>query len=606
MQGSVTAHSLSATEADVTSPRDAQRYWENFQPAVGVRPARSWLRSDAERLSLTGAWSFRLSPRADLDTDFVSDGFDETGWTPLTVPSHWQLEGHGQPAYTNVRYPFPVDPPRVPDENPTGDYRRVFGLPLDWPDAPIVLRFEGIDSCARVWLNGEELGVTSGSRLPSEFDVTSVVRRERDNVLAVRVHQWSSGSYLEDQDMWWLSGIFREVNLLCRPVGGIDDLFVHADYDHSTGTGTLRVDSSVAARVIVPELGLTISTDELVEVGAVLPWSAEVPTLYDATVVAADETVSLRIGFRHVAIIDGVFTVNGRRVLFQGVNRHEFDTDKGRAVNEDVMLADVLLMKQHNINAVRTSHYPPHPYFLELCDEYGLYVIDECDLETHGFLLDSWGPVNINPAEDPRWEAEVVDRMRRMVERDKSHPSIVMWSLGNECGSGQNLSAMANWTRERDPSRPLHYERDWTARDVDVYSRMYTTHAEVELIGKHEEEPLDDPRLDARRRQMPFIICEHSHAMGNGPGGLAEYQQLFETYPRCQGGFVWEWIDHGLRTRSARGRRVLRLRRRLRRAGPRRKLRGRRSAVPRPHALARAARVQESHRAGPADGRRPA
>ena len=538
----------------MTSSRDATRYWESFQPALGVRPARSWLRSDTARVSLSGTWSFRLCARADCDTAFVSEGYDETGWSPISVPSHWQLEGHGRPAYTNVRYPFPVDPPRVPDDNPTGDYRRVFGVPDDWPDAPIVLRFEGVDSCARVWVNGTELGVTSGSRLPSEFDVTSVVRRGRDNVLAVRVHQWSSGSYLEDQDMWWLSGIFREVNLLCRPVGGIDDLFVHAEYDHQTGGATLRVDSSVAARVFVPELGLAFPTDELVELGSVQPWSAEVPRLYDATVVRAGETVRLRIGFRRVAIVDGVFTVNGRRVLFRGVNRHEFDPDTGRAISADVMLKDVLLMKQHNINAVRTSHYPPHPYFLELCDEYGLYVIDECDLETHGFVKDGFSVVADNPAEDSRWEHELVDRMRRMVERDKNHPSIVMWSLGNESGRGRNIGAMAAWAHDRDPSRPLHYERDWTAADVDVYSRMYTTHAEVELIGKHEEAELDDPQLDARRRNMPFILCEYAHAMGNGPGGLAEYQRLFETYPRCQGGFVWEWIDHGLRTRSPEGR----------------------------------------------------
>jgi beta-galactosidase len=539
-------------DADVLSVGDATRYWESLQPAQHVRPARSWLRSDARRLSLSGAWSFRLSPRADADTDFVSDGYAETGWSQLAVPSHWQLEAHGKPAYTNKLYPFPVDPPRVPDDNPTGDYRRVFGVPDDWPDTPIVLRFEGVDSCARVWLNGEELGVTSGSRLPSEFDVTSAVRRDGDNLLAVRVHQWSSGSYLEDQDMWWLSGIFREVTLLSRPVGGIDDLFVHADYDHATGTGTLRVDASAAARVTVPELGLDFATDELVEVGSVQPWSAELPQLYDATVANAGETVRLRIGFRRAAIVDDVFTVNGRRVLFQGVNRHEFDPDTGRAVSDEVMLADVLLMKQHNINAVRTSHYPPHPHFLELCDEYGLYVIDECDLETHGF---GEGDVLVanNPAEDPRWEDALVDRMRRMVERDKNHPSIVMWSLGNESGSGRNLGAMARWARDRDPARPLHYERDWTARDVDVYSRMYTTHADVELIGRQEEAPLDDPQLDARRRRMPFILCEYAHAMGNGPGGLAEYQQLFETYPRCQGGFVWEWIDHGLRTRSAEG-----------------------------------------------------
>jgi beta-galactosidase len=548
----------------VTGVKDATRYWESYQPAEGVRAARAWLRSDAPRLSLSGTWSFRLSPRADLATDFaradavaVADGTfadQGQGWTTLAVPSHWQLNGHGLPAYTNVRYPFPVDPPRVPDENPTGDYLRAFAVPEDWPEAPIVLRFEGVDSCARVWLNGKPLGITSGSRLPTEFDVTAVVHRDRDNVLAVRVHQWSAGSYLEDQDMWWLSGIFRDVTLLCRPADGLEDVFVHADYDHTTGAGTLLIESSAPARVTVPELGLSVPTGERVEIVDVEPWSAEVPRLYDATVESAGETVRLHIGFRRVAVVDGVFTVNGRPVLFQGVNRHEFDTDTGRSVGDDVMLADVLLMKQHNINSVRTSHYPPHPHFLDLCDEYGLYVIDECDLETHGFLIDGWGPIAANPAEDPRWQDEVVDRMRRMVERDKNHASIVMWSLGNESGSGRNLTAMAQWARARDASRPLHYERDWTARDVDVYSRMYTSHAELELIGRREEEPLDDPGLDARRRAMPFIICEYAHAMGNGPGGLAEYQELFETYPRCQGGFVWEWIDHGIRTTAPDGR----------------------------------------------------
>ena len=341
---------------------DPTRYWEGFHPATGVRPARSWLRSDAQRLSLNGIWAFRLSPRADADTDFVTEGHTDSGWTQLTVPSHWQLNGHGRPAYTNVRYPFPVDPPRVPDDNPTGDYRRTFRIPDDWPTAALVLRFEGVDSCARVWLNGVELGVTSGSRLPSEFDVTSVALRDQENVLAVRVHQWSSGSYLEDQDMWWLSGIFREVNLLCRPMGAVEDVFVHADYHHETGAGTLLVGSSVPARVSVPELALSFATGEPVAIRSVQPWSAEEPKLYDASVVSAGETVLVRIGFRTVVITDGVFMVNGRRVLFRGVNRHEFDTDSGRAVSDDVMLADVLLMKQHNINAVRTSHYPPHPF----------------------------------------------------------------------------------------------------------------------------------------------------------------------------------------------------------------------------------------------------
>jgi beta-galactosidase len=435
----------------------------------------------------------------------------------------------------------------VPTENPTGDYRRHFELPDAWRGRRIILRFEGIDSCAKVWLNGAEVGVTSGSRLPVEFDVSDLVNYDAGNVLAVRVHQWSSGSYLEDQDMWWLSGIFREVRLLALPLGGATDFFVHAGYDHTTGRGRLCVDSDAPARLIVPELGVDGPTGAEHELENVEPWSAELPRLYDASLTVAGEVIDIRIGFRTVAIVDGLLTVNGRPLLFNGVNRHEFHPDTGRVIDEATMLEDVLLMKQHNINAVRTSHYPPDPRFLEFCDEYGLWVIDECDLETHGFFPIKWAPISLNPADDPRWEQTFVDRMERMVERDKNHPSVIMWSLGNECASGRNLSAMSQWARWRDPSRPLHYERDWTCRDVDVYSRMYTSVAEVLRIGERTEDPLQDLRLDARRRAMPFILCEYVHAMGNGPGGLSEYQELFRTYPRCQGGFVWEWIDHGLK-----------------------------------------------------------
>jgi beta-galactosidase len=526
------------------------RYFEARSPGEGVLEARAWLRSDAPRLPLNGDWAFRLSPRADGPADFVERNYDDAGWDRLPVPSHWQLHGYGAPAYTNVRYPFPVDPPFVPDENPTGDYRCRFAVPLDWAHGAAVLRFEGVDSCARVWLNGDYVGTTRGSRLPAEFDVGSLLRPGTENVLAVRVHQWSSGSYLEDQDMWWLSGIFRDVTLLQRPAAGIDDLFVHADYDHVTGSGSLRVDASGAdVRVTVPELGIDVAGGESVLVERVDAWSAEVPRLYEAVVASAGERVLLQVGFRRVAISDGLLLVNGHRVQLHGVNRHEFDPDAGRAVSEALMRRDVELMKAHNVNAVRTSHYPPHPRFLDLCDELGLYVIDECDLETHGFWPLEW---RRNPSDDPLWEDALVDRMRRMVERDKNHPSVVLWSLGNESGSGCNLSAMASWTRSRDPSRPLHYEHDWSCRDVDVYSRMYASHEEVDAIGRGAEEPLPDAALDARRRRMPFLLCEYAHAMGNGPGGLAEYQELFERHPRCQGGFVWEWIDHGLRD-AARG-----------------------------------------------------
>ena len=529
-------------------------YWEDIRPAQGVLPPRAWFVSGAPELRLDGRWRFLLHPRADAPPDLARPELDDSGWDELPVPSHWPLHGHGRPQYTNVTYPFPVDPPHVPDENPTGDHRTRFAVPDTWDldGARVLLRFEGVESLARVWLNGTEMATFGGSRLPTEVDVTDVLV-PGENVLAVRVHQWSSGSYLEDQDMWWLPGIFREVRLMLRPADGLGDVHVRADYDPATGEGTLLLESDRPARLHVPELGVDVDAGTPVRLGSVQPWSAEVPRLYDALVVAPGETATLRVGFRRVEVRDGLLRVNGSPVLLHGVNRHEFHPRTGRTLDRATMLADVLLMKRYGLNAVRTSHYPPHPVFLDLCDEHGLFVVDECDLETHGFFSRDWEPAGANPADDPAWEDELVDRMARMVERDKNHPSIVMWSLGNESGRGSGLAAMARWARQRDPSRPLIYERDWTAEHVDVYSRMYLDHAEVEAIGRGEEPPLEDPALDARRRAMPFLQIEYGHAMGNGPGGLAEYQDLFERYPRLQGGFIWEWIDMALATRAPDG-----------------------------------------------------
>jgi beta-galactosidase len=528
-------------------------YHENPRPDARVLPPRAAVRSDAPRLSLNGLWRFDLAPTiAQAPAGFADPGFDDGGWAQLPVPAHWQLHGYGRPAYTNTRYPFPIDPPYVPTENPTGSYRRTVDVPADWAGNRIVLRFEGVDSCFAVWVNGHEIGTAQGSRLPSEFDVTSAIRLGANNVLAVRVHQWSAGSYLEDQDMWWMSGIFRDVALLSRPAQGIDDVFVHADYDDGAGTLRVDVDGDPQARILLPELGLDIAAGEQVHIPAVQPWSAEVPRLYDLQVVSAGERVELRVGFRTVRIEDGLLTVNGRRVLLRGVNRHEFHPDRGRAVTEQDMLDDVLLMKRHNVNAVRTSHYPPHPRFLDLCDEYGLYVVDECDLETHGFVHVGWRG---NPTDDPSWSDAFEDRMRRMVERDKNHAGVIMWSLGNESWSGRNLDGMYRYAHDRDPSRPVHYEDTPDGRWSDVYSRMYAPHAEVDLIGRREESPRGvDPVQEATRRASPFVLCEYGHAMGNGPGGLTEYQELFEAHPRCQGGFIWEWIDHGIRTRDEHGR----------------------------------------------------
>jgi beta-galactosidase len=517
-------------------------YVEDVSPGSGVLPPRAWYpSSDAAALSLNGRWRLRLSATADAeDATFAEPGFDAGDWAEVTVPGHWVLQGDGAfgaPVYTNHLYPFPVDPPRVPTENPTGDHLRTFDLPQDWPrDGGAVLRFDGVESCARVWLNGTRLGEFKGSRLPHEFAAGHLLRPS-GNVLAVRVHQWSAGSYLEDQDQWWLPGIFRDVTLLHRPAGCAGDFFVHASYDHVTGEGTLRVDSGAGGRVTVPELGVDAAAGEAVT-AAVEPWTAETPRLYDGVLATRGERVPLRIGFRTVALEDGLIKVNGKAVLFKGVNRHEWHPERGRALDPETMRADVLLMKRHNVNAVRTSHYPPHPAFLDLCDEYGLWVIDECDLETHGFTGQDWRD---NPADDDRWTPALLDRAARMVERDKNHPSVVFWSLGNEAGIGRGLTAMARWIRDRDPSRLVHYEGDATCRDTDVYARMYAPHDEVDRIGRG---------LDGgthKRRGLPFLLCEYAHAMGNGPGGLADYQELFEKHGRLQGGFVWEWIDHGVR-----------------------------------------------------------
>ncbi|MFD7153899.1 glycoside hydrolase family 2 TIM barrel-domain containing protein [Kribbella sp. NPDC059898] len=512
-------------------------YVEDFASGANVLPPRSWLDDDSGRLPLSGDWSFRLSPSVADAPDDLKDP-DTSGWDTIAVPGHWQLSGYGKPAYTNVVYPFPLEPPYVPTDNPTGDYVRTVTVPADFAGARIVLRFEGVDSRFAVYVNGSSVGWSSGSRLVSEFDVTDLVAPGKDAQIAVRVHQWSTGSYVEDQDMWWLSGIFREVNLLALRPDAPTDVFVKAAWDHVDGVGTLLVESDVPGTVSVAELGLEVPTGEHVRVEGVQPWSAEVPRLYDAVLRTAGGDVRLRIGFRTVAIVDGIFTVNGNRVLFKGVNRHEFHPDRGRTLTEQDMLDDVLIMKRAGINAVRTSHYPPHPHFLSLCDEYGLYVIDECDLESHGFGYEPQPPKLPNPVMDVRFRDDLVNRMQRTVHRDKNHPSIVIWSLGNECGMGSNLKDMYDAVKELDPSRPVHYERDTEAEFVDIYSRMYTSPEGCAEIGA-------DSGL---YRNLPFILCEYGHAMGNGPGGLLDYREAFEKYPRCQGGFIWEFIDHGIRT----------------------------------------------------------
>lgn len=537
-------------------------YWESAQPGEGRRVPRADALSDAPRLSLGGQWRFKLSPTAAGSGDaFVAADFDDSAWDLMTVPSHWVLEeftplaggsarsarGTAEgPLYTNTAYPIPLDPPRVSEENPTADYRLVFDVPAGFTSP--VLRFQGVDSCAKVWLNGKELGWSSGSRLPFEFDAP--VKSGR-NVLAVRVHRWSSGTYLEDQDMWWLPGIFREVELIQRPEEAIDDYFVHADYDPITGTGILRVDATTAGVVDIPELGVHTSTGAVVEV-PVEPWSADSPRLYRGTLRSKGETISLAVGFRRVEVSDGVLKVNGRPVMLRGVNRHEHHPDTGRTLDRDTMVQDIVMMKRANIDAVRTSHYPPHPEFMRLCDEYGLWVVLECDLETHGFIYAGWEG---NPPSEPAWRDAIMDRMRRTVERDKNHPSVIIWSMANESWTGETFTVLRQWIRDRDPSRPVLYERDPSYRDSDFYSLMYPSLEDLERIGAREEERPEGitPEEDTRRRSLPFLLVEYAHAMGNGPGSLQDYQRIIARYERICGGFVWEWIDHGFNALTSDG-----------------------------------------------------
>ncbi|UNK70474.1 glycoside hydrolase family 2 TIM barrel-domain containing protein [Microbacterium sp. H1-D42] len=550
------------------------------------RPARSWLHSDAPTLSLNGEWRFRLLagapgalgapdalPEGEDDEAIADPAFDDSGWSVIQLPGHWVMAGGGRfgwPEYTNSQLSIPIDPPHVPDENPTGDHRRTFEVPGEWLDPArfevVALRFDGVESIYRVWVNGIEIGVGVGSRLAQEFDVTSALRPGQ-NTIAVRVHKWSAQTFVEDQDQWYLPGIFRDVSVQARPVGGIEDVWLRAAFDHHSGAGEILPELTADERAFpirlrMPELGVDVSwatADDVlpVRIGSVEPWSAEVPRLYDATVASAREAISLRLGFRTVQIVDGEIRVNGTQVIFNGVNRHETHPDLGRVFDEDWVREELHVMKRHNVNAVRTAHYPPHPRVLDLMDEIGFWVLLENDYESHAFGKSEPVQWAGNPSGEPEWRTAVVDRMRRTVERDKNHPSVIMWSLGNESHTGDNLAAAANWVHARDPERPVHYEGDYQGRYTDVYSRMYTSVADVQSIcGDDGSTPWATDFAEAARvRTRPFLMAEYAHAMGNGPGGLARYQALVHArnadgsrvHPRFHGGFVWEWRDHGIR-----------------------------------------------------------
>ncbi|MCM3633015.1 glycoside hydrolase family 2 TIM barrel-domain containing protein [Paenibacillus camelliae] len=515
------------------------------------------------RHSLNGAWKFSYSSKpADRSVAFYETGFSVDSWDFIEVPGHIQMQGYGKPQYVNTMYPWDgiheLRPPQVNmEDNPVGSYVKTFNVPQHMKNLPLFISFQGVESAFYVWLNGKFVGYSEDSFTPSEFELTPYLT-DGENKLAVEVYQRSTGSWLEDQDFWRFSGIFRDVYLYATPKLHIEDLFVQAGLDDQYSNGNLSVDIKLmnaaaasvelllktADQVLVAESKQDIAGQATVSVepGVVQPWSAESPYLYSLYVIVRDEHGEIvevlheKIGFRRFEIIDKVMHINGKRIIFKGVNRHEFNPRRGRAITKEDMLSDIQTIKQNNLNAVRTSHYPNQSLWYELCDEYGIYLIDEMNLETHG----SWqkmGKVDPSwniPLHDKEWEAIVMDRAISMLERDKNHPSVLIWSLGNESYVGEVLLNVANYFRKADHTRLVHYEGVFYDRNFsacsDMESRMYAKPADIEAYLNNNPE-------------KPYISCEYIHAMGNSLGGMHKYIELEDKYPMYQGGFIWDYID---------------------------------------------------------------
>jgi len=565
--------------------------------------------------SLNGAWKFNwVGNPGERPTNFFQPDFDDSAWTNIDVPSNWEMKGYGTPIYLGSGYPFKIDPPRVTDEPPTnwtafaqrdpvGSYRRTFELPANWDGRRVFIHFDGVDSAFYLWVNGTRVGFSKDSRTPAEFDLTDFVRPGA-NQLAVEVYRWSDGSYLEDQDMWRMSGIFRPVYLYSTAAARIRDFTVRTDLDSAYRDATLQIKPTLATKnlslsnwtvraqlfdanknpvftnelsrdaveILNPDFSAKILDDRTPQRGEPkfawleasmknpAKWTAETPNLYTLVLTLNDENGnvieadSCQIGFRKIEIHDGRFLINGQPIRLRGVNRHEIDPDTGHALSRERMVQDITLMKQANINAVRTCHYPDDPRWYELCDRYGIYVLDEANICTHGTrgLL----------ANDPRWAGAFLDRAMRMAERDKNHPSVIIWSMGNESGYGPNFAAISGWLHEFDPTRPVHYEgAQGVTNDpptVDIIGRFYPR-LTTETYAKPDD-PWNlrwDKLLEIARRtndNRPVLATEYAHAMGNAVGNLQDYWNEIYPNPRMLGGFIWEWCDQGLHKKTADGR----------------------------------------------------
>jgi len=546
-------------------------------------------------LPLNGEWDFHLAHKPeDVSAEFIAPAFDPRGhdsWMKMPVPGNWTLhDTFDKPHYTNVNMPFPDEPPRVPDNNPTGCYRTILNLPASWSDRRIVLHFGGAESVLYVYVNGTPVGMSKDSRLPSEFDITSFVTIGQKNIVSAVVVKYSDASFIEDQDQWWMGGLHREVYAYSTAPVFLSDLFAVGNLENNYRDGRLKLTAKLGF-VGEPEENWKIEAQlydhkgkatfrkplhAVVPVGAKgswprmqaefdqaikkpLLWSADIPNLYRLVVTLMHpngkvvESTSTRIGFRSIEVRDRMLLINGKRVLIKGVNRHDHHDTKGKALDRETMRLDALTMKRFNVNAVRTSHYPNDPHWLDLCDEFGFYVIDEANLESHAYYHQI--------CRSPRYASAFLERAVRMVERDKNHPCVMLWSLGNESGYGPNHDAMAGWIRGYDSSRPLHYEPgiwlqgvakqpakeiyDVGYRVTDIVCPMYPSIETIINWATDKKHP---------DRKRPLIMCEYSHAMGNSNGSLADYWDAFEKYPGLQGGFIWEWIDHGLKQKTSDGR----------------------------------------------------
>ncbi len=519
--------------------------------------------------SLNGTWKFYyVNTPEERPQDFYRDGFNDWNWKELTVPSNWELKGFGIPIYTNVQYPFPANPPFIDHAyNPVGSYRRSFTVPDNWTDKDVILHFGSISGCAYVWVNGQAVGLSKVAKSPAEFNITPFLKKG-NNTLAVQVLRWHDGSYLEDQDMWRISGIERNVFLTAKSPTHISDFWVKAGLDDNYKDGMLAATIDVKNPKANYSIELSIfdknknkvftqttplSTKVQMDGKVVAPaqWSAEQPNLYTAILSIKNEkgqvveATGTKIGFRRSEIKGKDFLINGKRVVVKGVNRHEHDPDLGKVMTRDMMIKDIVLMKQFNINTCRSSHYPNDPLWLALCDEYGLYVVDEANIEAHGLgaeMQSMPADKSRHTAYDPQWKPAHHDRTQRLIERDKNHACVVVWSLGNECGNGPVFHETYDWIKKRDNSRPIMSEQAGENTNTDIVCPMYPS---VPNMKKYAAD---------KSKTRPYIMCEYSHAMGNSNGNFKAYWDVIRASDNMQGGCIWDWVDQGLRTKTADGR----------------------------------------------------